>query len=472
MPGYYYFFIAIALLFLGHFLYGRFAEWVFAPDYKQPVPAKEKYDGVDYVELPSWKIFLIQLLNIAGLGPVFGAISGALFGPAALIWIVFGCILGGAVHDFMSGMLSIKHGGDNLPEIIARYLGKGAQQIMRILCICLCVLVGVVFVKGPAGILENMTNISMLVWASIIFIYYFLATVLPIQTIIGKIYPIFGAILIFMAIGIISMLFLSDHTILPNTEFFTNVNPENVPIWPMLFVTIACGAISGFHATQSPLMARCIKSQRLGRNLFYGPMIAEGIIALIWVTVGLSFYPTATELQAAMTGGNPAVVVHQTCVSLMGETGAIIALLGVVILPVTSGDTALRCGRLMIADILKWEQKSSLSRYKIAVPLFICCLIITQVDFQIIWRYFGWFNQVIATLTLWTISVYLIRKNRFHWMTSLPAMMMTAMCSTYLLTDKICLNLPITLSTYAGVALSIMAMLLFLIKNKKSQFHS
>lgn len=467
MPGYLYFFLALTLLILGYYFYSRLVERIYNPNFEKTPPALRKHDGVDFVALPPWKIFLIQLLNIAGLGPIFGALSGALFGPCALIWIVVGCILGGAVHDFLSGLLSVRHSGDNLPEIIGRYLGNPAKHSLRYLCIILSALVGVVFVMGPAAILADISPLNMTTWAIIIFAYYFLATILPIQTLIGRIYPLFGAILIFMAIGVISMLFYKGYHILPNTEFFTNQQPAGQSVWPMLFVTIACGAISGFHATQSPMMARCLPHVRLARPLFYGPMIAEGIIALIWATVGLSFYNSQADFASAMQG-TPAAVVKETCVKLLGSAGAVVALVGVVILPITSGDTALRCARLIIADIFKSNQKPILNRLYIALPLFACCILLTQVEFNVIWRYFGWVNQIIATLTLWTISVFLIRRKSFHWITTLPALFMTAMCMTYGLNDKSCLGLSLTLSTTISLCFSGAMLILFLYKGKNT----
>lgn len=466
MPGYCYFFIALALLILGYMFYSRLAERIYHPDFSKKTPAIEKQDGVDYVPLPAWKIFLIQLLNIAGLGPIFGALSGALFGPCALIWIVVGCILGGAVHDFLSGLLSIRHGGANLPEIMGLYLGNTARNTLRFLCIILCALVGVVFVMGPAAILSDISPLNTLTWAIIIFVYYFLATVLPIQSIIGRIYPIFGIVLVFMAVGVSSMLFIKGYKILPNTDFFTNEHPGGQTVWPMLFVTIACGAISGFHATQSPLMARCLTHVKQARPLFYGPMVAEGVIALIWATVGLSFYPSQEAFAQAMQG-TPSTVIGQICRDLLGPIGSVIALIGVVILPVTSGDTALRCARLMIADIIKTDQKPIINRLLIAIPLFTACVVLTQLDFNVVWRYFGWFNQVIATMTLWTISVFLVMRKSCHWITTLPALFMTAMCLTYLFNDKTSFNLPLNTSTTIGLVITAGIFLLFLVRGKK-----
>lgn len=470
MPGYAYFFLAFAILILGYFFYSKFVEQVYSPNYGKATPAITKHDEVDFVVLPSWKIFLIQLLNIAGLGPVFGALSGALFGPVALLWIAFGCVLGGAVHDFLSAMLSLRHAGANLPEIIGYYLGRTAQITLRILCIVLCILVGAVFVMGPAGIMASITPMSVLSWTIIIFVYYFLATILPIQTLIGRIYPLFGVVLIFMAVGVICMLFIKGYTILPNTDFFSNYHPEGIPIWPMLFVTIACGAISGFHATQSPIMVRCMKKARDGRKLFYGSMIAEGVIALIWATVGLSFYDSqALFAQALAAEGTPAGVVKEVCQTLLGPTGAVIALIGVVALPVTTGDTALRCARLMMADVLKMTQSKIWKRLAISIPIFSVCILLTMIDFNIVWRYFGWLNQTIAAMTLWSVSVYLKKHGKLHWITTLPAAFMTAICTTYLLYDKTGFQLSYLISTGCGAGVAGILLVIFLFKVRKAK---
>lgn len=462
MAGVVYFFLACALLILGYVFYGRLAERVFRLDVKRPTPAVSRPDGVDYVVMPRWRIFLIQLLNIAGLGPVFGALSGALFGPAALLWIVFGCILGGAVHDFMAAMISAENDGENLPEEVGRYLGNGMRHFLRVMCVILCALVGVVFTVGPAGMLANLSSVDLWVWCCAIFGYYFLATVLPIHTLIGRIYPFFGALFIFMAVGVITMLFASGQTILPDTDFLADVHPKGTPVWPMLFVTVACGAISGFHATQSPLMVRCLPAMKDGRPVFYGGMIAEGVIALIWATVGLSFHQPGGAPLTELTLQNPSLSVTAACISLLGGTGAVVAVLGVVVLPITSGDTALRCARLMLADMFGLSQKRVGKRLLLALPLFALAISLTQIDFQIIWRYFGWFNQVIATITLWTIGAALARRSSWHWMATLPALFMTAMCTTYLLYAPECFALDLRMATLVGCSAAALLFVLFL----------
>ena len=469
MNGTLYFVLCLLLLIVGYWGYGRFVERIFDPDLNRKTPAVDHPDGVDYVVMPGWKIFFIQLLNIAGLGPVYGAILGALYGPVAMLWIVLGCILAGAVHDYCSGMMSLRRDGASLPELIDGELGKMAGKIIRYLCIALIILVGVVFAIGPAQLLANMTGMSMPLWAGIIFLYYFAATILPIDVLIGRIYPFFAICLIFMAVSMLMALFFVFDGIMPNcTISVSGVHPDGSSIWPMLFITIACGAISGFHATQSPLMARCMKSEGQGRPIFYGAMVAEGVIALIWCAVGLTFYQSPQELNEAMPGGNAGKVVFDSTQYALGHIGSILAILGVVVLPITSGDTALRSARLMIADALHLPQKNMLPRLCIAVPLLAVCLIMTRIEFGVIWRYFGWFNQCIACFTLWSIAVYLRRSGKFHWLATVPAVFLTAVCLSYLLTDKNCFELPWGISSIAAslVAVGLAVMMPFQVKPK------
>lgn len=473
--GTFYFLLCFALLITGYFTYGKLMERVFRPSDKRLTPAVASPDGVDFMVLPAWKIFLIQLLNIAGLGPVYGAILGALYGPVAMLWITFGCILGGAVHDYFSGMMSLRHGGMSLPELIGKYLGNSSRQIIRYLCIILIILVGVVFASGPAQLLSNMTGMSMPVWAGLIFFYYFAATILPIDALIGRIYPLFAICLILMAGSMFGALFFCGSEIIPECTISFGTHPAGLPVWPMLFITIACGAISGFHATQSPMMARCIKSERQGRAVFYGPMITEGIIALIWCAVGLTFYQSPEAMNEAIKAGSASKVVFDSSNSMLGHTGSILAILGVVVLPITSGDTALRSARLMIADALHVSQKSIAPRLAIAIPLLAICLVMTQLSFDTIWRYFGWFNQCIACFTLWSIAVFLRRSGRVHWYATVPGVFLTAVCITYLLTDKICLGFPHGISMVIGWCVSL-ALVPVLIKrvtpHRRSHFRS
>ncbi|KXF81118.1 carbon starvation CstA family protein [Enterovibrio coralii] len=456
------FLFCVAALVGGYFIYGAFVEKIFGINENRKTPAHTKNDGVDYVPMSTPKVYLVQLLNIAGVGPIFGPIMGALYGPAAMLWIVVGCIFAGAVHDYFSGMLSIRNGGASVPSITGRYLGNGAKHFMNIFAIILLLLVGVVFVSAPAGMITNLINeqtsltVSMTFMVVVIFAYYILATIVPVDKIIGRFYPFFGALLIFMSVGLMTAIGLSDeHTVMGGFEIsdmFTNMNPDDMPLWPALFITIACGAISGFHATQSPLMARCMENEKNGRFVFYGAMIGEGIIALIWCTIALSFFGSLEELNTAVANGGPGNVVYGASFGLLGVFGGVIAFLGVVILPITSGDTAFRSSRLILAEYFNMEQKTLRNRLIVAVPLFVVGGILTQVDFGIIWRYFGFANQATAVMMLWTASAYLLRHNKLHWITTLPAMFMTTVCVTFILNNStLGFGLPMNISTAAGI---------------------
>ncbi|MBR4402239.1 MAG: carbon starvation protein A [Flavobacteriales bacterium] len=428
------FIVCLVLLVVAYFIYGRYIEKVFDVDASRPVPSRTKADGMDYIPLPKWKSFLIELLNIAGLGPIFGAILGATYGPVAFLWITGGCILIGAVHDYASGMISLREGGASFPEIVGKYMGQTVKQVMRVVTIFLITLVGAVFMVGPAGIIASLTGMEQGIWVYIILAYYILATILPIDKIIGRVYPIFGAALIFMALGVIYTIFTGDYNI-PEMNFHNyKANAELFPIIPTLFIAIACGAVSGFHSTQSPMMARCIRNEKEGRPVFFGAMIAEGIIALIWAAVGMAFYGGPSELGAflADNGNNAAVVVNDITHSTLGKIGAILALLGVVVAPITSGDTAFRSARLMIADIFKMEQKTLRRRLYICIPLFVIGFSITLMPFDVLWRYFSWANQVLAVICLWTIAVYLYIKSKNYIIVYIPAVFMTFIVSMYL----------------------------------------
>ncbi len=434
------FFICLGALVLGYMIYGRIAEKVFGADSSRVTPALRLRDDVDFLPLPWWKIFLIQFLNIAGLGPIFGAVAGAMWGPVAFLWIVLGCIFAGAVHDYFSGMMSVRHDGKSIPEIVGRYLGGGFKQFMRGFTVVLMILGGAVFIMGPAKILDGLTSASMGMpfWVMLIFIYYVLATLLPIDKIIGRIYPVFGFTLLFMAGGITAGLVAGAYSIPELTlSNFANMHGRSgeFPVFPMLFVTVACGAISGFHCTQSPLMARCITDERLGRRVFYGAMIAEGVVAMIWAAAGMAFFGGVGELNAVMTehGNNAAWAVNEISSGLLGTFGGILAILGVVAAPITSGDTAFRSGRLIVADFLKLNQHPIRNRLLIGVPLFAAGFLLTQIDFGIIWRYMAWSNQTLATIVLWAITLYLMRERKFYLMALVPAVFMTAVCSTYIL---------------------------------------
>ena len=461
MPAVGYFFISIATLLLGYFVYSRVIEKLFGADHDRLTPACTLADGVDYVSMPTWKTFLIQLLNIAGVGPVFGPILGALYGPAALLWIVLGSIFAGAVHDYLSGMMSLRYYGKSLPDVVGYTLGNTFKQIMRAFSLLLVVLVGVVFVAAPAGLLANLTGWPLMLFVVIIFAYYFLATILPIDLIIGRLYPIFAIVLLVMAFGVAGGLFFGDYTFY-NWAEWTNQHPAGLPLWPLMFITIACGAISGFHATQSPLMARCMNEEKYGRSVFYGAMIAEGIIGLVWATAGMTFYASAPELADALAKGGPGNVVNTICLTLLGPVGGVLAILGVVILPITSGDTAFRAARLIISDVFNYAQKKPLSRLYIAIPLFIVGIALSRVDFTILWRYFGWANQTLATVALWAGAAYLVRKGSFHWIASLPATFLTAIVTAYICMEKIGFSMPYGLSVTIGCVVAAASLGFFL----------
>lgn len=459
-------------LILGYIIYGKFIEHkVFGIDKSRETPAISQPDGVDYIPLPWWRIFLIQFLNIAGLGPIFGAVAGAMWGPVAFLWIVLGSIFAGAVHDYISGMLSVRHQGLSITEIVGIYMGKATMQIMRLFTVGLMIIVGAVFIIGPAKILTGFLPnlVSMTFWVWVIFFYYILATLLPIDKVIGRIYPIFGFTLLFMAVGLIIALFVQGYSIpeLTLSSFKNNhANPDKFPIFPMMFITIACGAISGFHATQSPLMARCLKTEKHGRQVFYGAMITEGMVALIWAAISMSFFGGIKELNATMEAqnGNAAWVVNNISNSLLGKFGGLLALMGVVAAPITSGDTAFRSARLIVADTLKFKQGPIKNRLIISVPLFFIGFLLTQVDFAVVWRYFAWSNQTLAAIVLWTLTVYLAKSNKMYWVTLVPAIFMTAVVTTYLFFAQEGFGLPYNLSVGVGCVTAIGALIIFFAK--------
>ena len=427
------FVIALIVLVLGYVFYGKFIERLFGADPNREVPAKSMADGVDYIAMPTWKAYMIQFLNIAGLGPIFGAIMGAKFGTGAYLWIVFGTIFAGSVHDYLSGMISMRHGGESLPQLIGRYLGGSVQKVFIIFSMVLLVLVGAVFVSQPADILARLTPKTLGVnwWICIIFIYYLIATLFPIDKIIGKFYPIFGAALLFMAFGIMVALFVNRPELPEIWNGFGTKYDKN-PIFPMMFISIACGAISGFHATQSPLMARCMTNETKGRIVFYGAMISEGIVALIWAAAATAYFGEHGTDQGA------AAIVLEISKTWLGKVGGLLAILGVVVAPISSGDTALRSARLIIADFFHIKQKSIGSRLAISVPLFIITLgallysLRDKEGFNIIWRYFAWSNQTLAVFTLWAVTVYLTQHKKNVLVTLIPAMFMTIVTVTYI----------------------------------------
>ncbi len=464
------FILSLAILLAGYIFYSRYLERLMEVDPNRPTPAVSMGDGVDFVPMPWWRVLLIQFLNIAGLGPIFGAIAGALWGPVAFVWIVLGTVFAGAMHDYFSGMLSVRHNGLSITEVIGIYLGSATKQLMRIFTIVLLVLVGVVFISGPAGILANLTpaTLDFRFWVWAIFIYYILATLLPIDKIIGKIYPVFGLALVFMALSLIVALIAKGYA-LPeltsgNWQNFHS-DKERFPIFPMLFITIACGAISGFHATQSPLMARCMKNEKEGRKIFYGAMVMEGVVALIWAAISMSFFGGIRELGEVMAAqkGNAAWVVNEISNSLLGKFGAILAILGVVAAPITSGDTAFRSARLTIGDLLRFNQKPIKNRLIITVPLFAVGFLLTKINFDVVWRYFAWSNQTLATVVLWTITVYLLRKRKAYWITLLPALFMTSVVTTYIMfaPEGFALSKPVSYGISFAVTALVFSIFLF-----------
>ena len=458
-----YFLLCVGILVLGYFTYGVFVEKIFGIQPERKTPCWTKEDGVDYINMPTWKVFFIQLLDIAGLGPIFGPILGALYGPQALLWIVIGSIFAGGVHDYFSGMLSVRSGGKSIPEVVGDEMGQFARQTLRVFSVILLLLVGVVFILGPAKLLSNMTGFNIQLLVALIFVYYFVATVLPIDKIIGRLYPIFGALLLFMTIGITFGLIYHGYEFLPNMDMTVNVHPKDLPLFPLLFITLSCGALSGFHSTQSPLMARCMRNEKNGRVVFYGAMIAEGIIGLVWATAGMSFYDSPEALNAVIAAQSPAGVVNEVSTTLLGTFGGFLAILGVVILPITSGDTAFRSTRLILAETLRLDQTQIKKRLVIAIPLFAVAFAISLVDFNIIWRYFGWSNQTLSMLVLWSAAIWLARKGKLHWIATVPAVFMTAVDTAFIMQAQIGFNLPSDISNIVAVIVAAVALIAFLI---------
>ena len=456
---------ALATLIVGYIVYGAIVDRAFGRT-GETAPAIRLEDGVDYIPLPTWKVFLIQLLNIAGLGPIFGALAGALWGPSVYLWIVFGTIFAGGVHDYLSGMISFREDGKSLSEIVGKNLGNIMLQIMRIFSIVLLVLVGVVFMTGPAMLLSKLTGMEVLLWLGVIFIYYTMATLMPIDKIIARFYPVFGICLIVMALGIMGgMLFGVGGHVMPEMTL-ENLHPKQLPIWPLLFITVACGAVSGFHATQSPIMSRCLKDERMGRPVFYGAMVAEGIIALCWAAAGATFYDGTAGLGAALKEAGPGGVVYEICNGFMGvigiggvSIGAILAMLGVIACPITSGDTAFRSARLTLADWLNIPQKEAPKRLLIAVPMLGIGLVLSQMDFSIIWRYFSWANQTLAMITLWMGAAYLYlhKPGSYAYVLALlPAIFMSAVTTTYLLQAPEGFGMSTDITYPAGIGFAIL----------------
>ena len=482
------FIVSLLALVIGYFVYGRFVERVFGPD-NRPTPAVAKADGVDFIVLPGWKIFMIQFLNIAGTGPIFGAIMGAKFGPVAYLWIVLGCIFAGATHDYLSGMLSMRHGGANLPELIGRYLGNVPKQVMLFFSVFLLMMVGTVFVYSPASLLQKLCvdhapDVEWLgqstTWIIVIFVYYIIATMMPIDKIIGKIYPLFAFSLLFMAVALMIVLFVKMPDIPELWEGVGEASLTAKSVFPCLFITIACGAISGFHATQSPLMARCVKSEKMGRPIFYGAMITEGLVALIWATVAMwFFYDNDAPGYQLIAGGegiisNAPGIVNAICQDWLGVFGSILAILGVVAAPITSGDTALRSARLIIADFLHLEQKTIRKRLYVCLPMFaaVIALLIWQMKnpdgFDVIWSWFGWSNQTLAVFTLWAITIYLVRQKKLFFITLIPALFMTTVCTTFLFSEQ-AFKLDATASSFVAAGTLAVSLIWFIVWYRKRE---
>lgn len=467
------FLIAIAVLIGGYFIYGVIVERIFGIDAKRSTPAYTHADGVDYVPMPTWKVFLIQFLNIAGLGPIFGAIMGIMFGPAAFLWIVFGTLFAGGVHDFVSAMISLRSGGASLPEIVGAQLGHTIMNVMRAFSLLLLVLVAAVFVLTPADLLSTLTpdSLDRLFWIVVIFGYYILATLLPVDKVIGRFYPLFGGALLFMALGLLIYLICSG-VMIPDGfgDGLASRHPNGSPVFPMMFVSIACGAISGFHATQSPMMARCLKNERLARPVFYGAMVAEGLVALIWAAATIAFMGSYDKLAAFINeGGTAGQLVNTISMEWLGVVGGVLALLGVIVAPITSGDTALRSARLIAADFLRMKQHNIGRRLLLSIPLFVLTFFIMLIDFKVLWLYFAWANQTLAVFTLWAATIYLARHNKAYIITLIPAVFMSAVSVSYLLfaPRPEGIGLDWWVAVTAGVAVALALLFLFLYSQRK-----
>ena len=466
--------LSLAVLLAGFAVYGRLTERVFAPDDRQ-TPATAINDGVDCVPMKPWKAFLVQLLNIAGTGPIFGALMGACFGPVVFLWIVFGSILGGAVHDYMSGMISSRHGGASIAELSGVYLGKAARWVMRLFSVVLLILCGTVFVNSPAALIARLTPgfLNENLWIVVILLYYVLATLLPIDKLIGRLYPFFGIILIVMAVSVLGGILFGGYTIPEIT--LQDLHPEGLPVWPFMFVTVACGAISGFHATQSPMIAKCITSEKQGRGVFYGAMISEAVIALIWAAAGVAFYGATDILNNAISTLGQSGTVYEISNTMLGIAGGALAVIGVVVCPITSGDTAFRSARLILAEITHLDQKKIRNRLIITLPLLGIGAVLTQLDFNVLWRYFSWSNQTLAMIALWVATAYLIREGKKQittLLTALPATFMSAVSLTYILMAEEGFGLSSGIAWPAGAAFAAILFGLYIIISVRKVKHN
>ena len=461
----YSFLICAAALIASYFIYGKAIERIAGVDESVETPVHRLEDGVDYIPMPRWKLYLVHFLNIAGLGPIFGAIQGALFGPAAFLWIVLGTIFIGAVHDFFSGFMSLRSDGFTMPEIISKYLGTGARKFVGVIIVITGILVASTFATGSADLLASLTGIPTLIWLVVIFIYFLIATLFPVDKIIGKIYPIFGALFLLMAVLMIGALMLNPAYTIP--EFTTQgLYFTDKSIFPYLFVTIACGAISGFHASQSPIVARCMTTEKDARPVFFGAMVLEGITALIWAAIAMAFFHGQPQL-AVLYGATPSIGVNQMATTLLGPVGLILTIIGVVVCPITSGDTALRSSRITLADELKINQEKLASRVKLAVPLFIVSFALTFIDFSLIWRYFAWVQLIVATAVLYAGTVYLIQNKKHYIVALLPAIVCTLIAFGYILQAPEGLRLPSMTANVISVIATAVIAIVFIKKYKK-----
>src|SRR5690625_1791611 len=462
------FITAIVLLVIGYFTYGKFIEKIFGVNKNRKTPAYVNQDGIDYIPMGKQKNALIQLLNIAGTGPIFGPIMGALFGPVAFLWIVFGAIFAGAVHDYLTGMISIRNRGAHIPELAGRFLGKMSKHIVNVFALLLLLLVGTVFVTTPASLRELLVNgkVAASICSGVKFVYYFLSPVLLIDKIIGRFYPFFGAVLLIGTLGVGVALMFSDYTIPELT--LQNLHPENVPVAPILFFTITCGALSGFHATQSPIISRTVENESEGRYVFYGMMIAEAVIAMIWAAAAMSLLDGQT-LNEFINTGTPSAVVNEVSKTLLGAIGGTIAVLGAIVLPITSGDTAFRAARSIIADYLKIDQKVLVKRLLIALPLFALSILLTQIDFNLLWRYFSWANQATAAIALWIGTMYLFVKGKNYFVSLIPAIFISYMVFVYILSEKIGFGLGLNTSFILSIPLTIILTVMFFMKAKSNR---
>ena len=466
------FLLSLVVLLIGYFIYGRFIENVFGPDERE-TPAVRINDGVDCIPLKTWKAFLIQLLNIAGTGPIFGALMGACFGPVVFLWIVCGSILGGAVHDYMSGMISSRHDGASIAQLSGEYLGKGALYLMRAFSVLLLLLTGTVFVTSPASLIARLTpeKFGPVFWIIVILIYYVMATLLPIDKLIGRLYPVFGIILIVMALSVAGgIMFLPDYH-MPEISL-ADLHPDNLPIFPFMFITVACGAISGFHATQSPMIAKCITSEKVGRKVFYGAMITESVIALVWAAAGVAFYGGTQMLSDALTSLGQSGAVYDISHTMLGSVGGALAVIGVVVCPITSGDTAFRSARLILAEWTGLTQQKMRNRLIITIPLLSLGAVLTQLDFNVLWRYFSWSNQTLAMISLWVATSYLMKngKKRYSpFVTAIPAAFMSAVSMTYILMAGEGFSLPGMIGYPVGICFAVVLFVVFMVKLNKGK---